>query len=208
MRTVLVNGSAFSSQTRSSSSSGVDHRALGAEQHLEDAELLRRQPEVAAGARGRPPRGVEPHVAAGQDGGARLPVAARQRVDARDQLGEPKRLGQVVVGSERQAVDHVVEAAGRGQHQDLDLGALEHERATDVVAVQLGQVAVQHDHVVGVHPRFEERVGAVAGDVHGQTLAAQPAGDGVGYAPFVLGDEHAHGSELRGRVEAMPQASW
>ena len=66
------------------------------------------------------------------------------------------------------------------------------QRAADVVAVHLGQVAVEHDDVVGVDARLVERGGAVGGDVDGHALAAQPARDGGGDAGLVLGDQDAH----------------
>jgi hypothetical protein len=36
-------------------------------------------------------------------------------VDAGDELGEAKRLGQVIVGAERQPLDDILERAGRGE---------------------------------------------------------------------------------------------
>ena len=72
-------------------------------------------------------------------------------------------------------------------------GLLGRERAADVVAVQLGQVAVEHDDVVGHDARLVERRRAVAGDVDRHALAAQPARDGAGDPGLVLGDQHAHG---------------
>ena len=70
------------------------------------------------------------------------------------------------------------------------------ERAAHVVAVHLGQVAVEDDDVVGVDARLVERLGAVGGDVDGHALAAQAARDGVRDARLVLGDQHPHGSSI------------
>ena len=50
------------------------------------------------------------------------------------------------------------------------------QRAAHVVAVHLGQVAVEHDDVVGVDARLVERGLAVVGDVDGHALAAQARG--------------------------------
>ena len=69
--------------------------------------------------------------------------------------------------------------------------------AADVVAVHLGQVAVEHHHVVGMHARLEQRGRAVGRDVDGHALAAQPAGDGRSDPRFVLGHQYAHASEGR-----------
>ena len=77
-------------------------------------------------------------------------------------------------------------------------GLLGRERAAHVVAVQLGQVAVEDDHVVGHDARLVERRRAVPGDVDRHALAAQPARDGTGDPWFVLGDQHPHGGIMVG----------
>ena len=66
------------------------------------------------------------------------------------------------------------------------------EPAADLVAVELGQVAVEDDDVVGDDARLDQRGCAVVGDVDGHALAAQAAGDGAGQPAFVFGDEHSH----------------
>ena len=77
IRTELVNGSAFSSQTRSTSSSFDTTRAVGRHQRLEHRELLRGQLDRAPVAGDRAPRGVELDVARAQHRRAR-PDAARR----------------------------------------------------------------------------------------------------------------------------------
>jgi hypothetical protein len=63
--------------------------------------------------------------------------------------------------------------------------------------VDHGQVAVEHDDVVGVDACLVERGGAVGGDVDGHPLAPQTARDGGGDAGFVFGDQDAHERERR-----------
>jgi hypothetical protein len=53
-----------------------------------------------------------------QHGGQRLGRAPAEGAYPGGQLGEAEGLGQVVVGTEVEAVDPIAEAAGRGQHQD------------------------------------------------------------------------------------------
>jgi hypothetical protein len=89
-------------------------------------------------------------------------------------------------------VDDVVGLARRGDHEDLQVRALVEELVADVVAVDLGQVAVQDEDVVADHARLLERHGAVARDVHGHALAAQAAGHRLGELGVVFGEEHAH----------------
>jgi hypothetical protein len=122
--------------------------------------------------------------------------------DLPELLGERERLGEIVVGAEGKPVDHVVERARRGEHQHPRLGRLLGQRGAHLVAVQLRQVAIEHDDVVLVHARLVQRLGAVVGDIHRHGLAAQAAGDRVGEAGFVFGDQYTHGTS--GRDEARP----
>ena len=55
-----------------------------------------------------------------------------------------------------------------------------------VVAVDHGQVAVEHDDVVAVERGLFERCRSVEHDVHGHAFAAQPARDGVRQSLFVF----------------------
>jgi hypothetical protein len=52
------------------------------------------------------------------------------------------------VGAEREPLHDVLERASRGEHQDPGLRTLLAQRAADVVAVDLRQIAVEHDHVI------------------------------------------------------------
>ena len=66
------------------------------------------------------------------------------------------------------------------------------ERAADLIAVDARQVAVEHDHVVGVDGGVRECVGAVEGEVDGHPLVSQPVCDRACQAPVVFDDEYAH----------------
>ena len=118
--------------------------------------------------------------------------APGQRAHARHELGERERLRHVVVGAERQAVDEVVDSRGCREHQEAAVGLFRAQRPADVVAVHGGQVAVEHDDVIGRQTRLVERAGAVVRDVDGHALTPKPAGDRVCDPAFVLGQEHAH----------------
>ena len=137
-------------------------------------------------------RGIQLDVAGAQGHRSRRPGPAPERPQPRHELGEGKGLGHVVVGAEREAVDEIVGPRRGGEHQHSAVGLLVAQRAADLVAVQLGQVAVEHDHVVGVQPRLVQGGGAVVGHVDRHALAAQSAGQGVGDPAFVLGKQHAH----------------
>ena len=135
IRTVLVNGSTFSSQTRLEQLLGRDDRAVGASSASSTPNSFGREAEVRAAARGGVARRVELDVAARAAPAAGPRRRGAERVHARDELGEAERLAEVVVGAEREPVDELVGRAGRGQHQDLQLGLLVAQRAAHVVAV-------------------------------------------------------------------------
>jgi hypothetical protein len=103
--TVLVNGSACSSQACSSRFLRAEEGRRGAEERFEDRELLDRKVKLppVAGDRAAQRVKLNPGRAQHPAPGGRL--AAREGTDARDQLGEVERLGQVVVGAQAQATD-------------------------------------------------------------------------------------------------------
>ena len=125
-------------------------------------------------------------------GGSARSGAAAQGPDAGHELGEGEGLGQVVVGAERQALDPVVDAARRGQHEDAGRERLAGQPPADLVAMDDGQVAVEHHDVVAVDGDPIEGGAAVVGDVDGHRLPAQATGDGVGQYLLVLDHQHSH----------------
>ena len=61
-----------------------------------------------------------------------------------------------------------------------------------VVAVHLGKIAVQHEHVIANDARLHERVGAVSGQVDGHALTPESAGDRVRQPALIFDDQYAH----------------
>ena len=70
----------------------------------------------------------------------------------------------------------------------------------DVVAVDLGEVAVQHHDVVALSLRVGERSLAVEDDIDRHPLTAQSDRDGGGKLPVILDDEHSHRFASRSAV--------
>jgi hypothetical protein len=58
--------------------------------------------------------------------------------------------------------------------------------------VHLGDVAVEHDHVVAVEQRLLERDRAVVGDIGRDPAISQAIGDVVGEIDVILDHQHAH----------------
>src|SRR5487761_1324178 len=178
--TVVVNGSACSSQTRSRSSSAETTRAAG----------------------------VERDVTAAQGGGQRRGATAAESADAGRELGEVEWLGQVVVGAEPESVDPFGDGAGRGQHQHPGLGALSRQPPAYLIAVYSGQVPVQHHHVVAGEGQMLESVIPVEDDVDRHSFPAKSCPDRCGQDFEVFDDQHSHDLImilLRGRTSARLQ---
>ena len=114
-----------------------------------------------------------------------------------DQLVEGERLRHVVVGTEREARNEIVDLAVCGEHEDPRLRQLAVHRSAYLVAVRLRKVPVEDYDVIVECARLGERASPVERHVHGCALAAQPAGDGLGDPRLVLGNQHAHEPKSR-----------
>ena len=112
--------------------------------------------------------------------------ASAEGADAGDELGEVEGLGQVVVGAQAEALDAVGDAARRGQHQDAALAAPGHQAATDLVAVDTGDVAVQDHDVVGRGGGVGQGITAIEDDVDRHALAPQASGQRQGQLGVVF----------------------
>ena len=119
---------------------------------------------------------------------------ARERSQARGQLVERERLGQVVVGAAIEAADPVLDRGARGEHQHRRPDPLGAHLLARREAVHAGQHHVQHRDVHILHAQNCERViAAVHGrDTHPRLRQAslqQPRELAV-----VFNDQYAHGS--------------
>ena len=175
--TVLVNGSAISSHTRSSSSSVVTTRPCA------PSSSSRTPSSLGLRARARPAR-MATRRAVSRDRspwtsvGASAWVGRRARARMRaTSSASSERLGQVVVGAHAEALDPVGDGAGCGEHQHSARAPVGDQGPADLVTVDAGQIAVQHDYVVARCGDVRERVVAVEGNIDGHTLAAQPGRD-------------------------------
>lgn len=121
-------------------------------------------------------------------------------MDAGDELLEGEGFGEVVVGSDGEALDAGGHIGGGGDHEDAGAVAGFDDGPAHLVAVYDGQIAVQEEHVVVVHGKAFQSGIPVVHDVDGERLLTQPLGDGVGQHPLVLGDQHSHDPQsARGR---------
>ena len=150
------------------------HLAGAAHEELEELELARGELDLAPGARHAPRQQVELQVLdleARRLRCARAP--AQQRLDARQQLSERERLGEIVVAPGLQSPDTVVDAAEGRQHQ--------HRRGQPLAAHQLDdrQPIDVRQHPVGDHQvelplgGAEQALAAVGGVIDAVAALAQ-----------------------------------
>jgi hypothetical protein len=125
--------------------------------------------------------------------------APAQRLDTGGQLGERKRLGEVVIGAQAEPGDPLGDRARCGEHQDPRVSAGVDQGGADLVAGHDWQIAVQHHDVVVVDRQALKCLVTVVGHVHRHRLPPQPIGDGVREQPLILNHQHAHHPIMPGR---------
>ena len=125
----------------------------------------------------------------------RVPGAAQDHPDARDELLEAERLGHVVVTAAGQAAQLVLGRVARRQEDDRHLGAAGAELARDLEALHVGEHHVEHHQIRAERVDGRERVVPVDGRRDREALEAQRHRDDVDDVRLVVDDEHAAGFE-------------
>jgi hypothetical protein len=118
---------------------------------------------------------------------------SREHLDAGDQLGERKRLGQIVIAARAQSFDTVVDMAHRGQDQDGCLITLPPQRLDHRKTVELRQHAIDDEHVETTTAGHFEAILAVIGKLDLMTRFSQAPLHEEGGLAIVFDNEHAHG---------------
>ena len=168
----------------------ADGGARIARERGQQLELLGRQLELAA-AQGRAPGALvdlelaDPQRTAGAVERRRAP---RDRADPGDQLAQPVRLDDVVVGPELEPHDPVCLLAAGGEDDDRHPRALA-ELPADVEAVDVRQAQVEQDEVRG---RSLEGAFARSGARDVVALPPQPGHERVGNGVLVFDDQDVH----------------
>ena len=153
-------------------------------QHPQQLELLVRQLHLAPVHGDQPRAQVHPHAV---DLERLRHPAAQQRADPGQQLGQPERLGHVVVGARVQADDEVDLVGAGGQHQHGQLGAVGAQAPADLQAVHAGQPEVEHEQVDSLGGGGVEHRRAVGDDVDLVSLTFEGAGERFGDGRIVFG---------------------
>ena len=127
----------------------AEHLAGVAQERLEQRELLRGQVDHLAARLGAPRAHVEVDAADVERHrlAAVAAAGAQPGADAREQLLEHERLGDVVVGAEVEPGDRVGDLVARGEHEHRQLLAAGAQRAQDREAVLARQADVEDQQV-------------------------------------------------------------
>src|SRR4051794_12613229 len=154
---------------------------------LEDQELQPGQRQRPAADVGLHAPEVQPEVPGPDHLAGR--VAAELVADPGDQLGERERLGQVVAGTEVEAVHLEPHLGEARQHQDRLLGPVAQQLPEHVAAVHAGHQQVKDDQVIGIRERSPQSVWAAARQLDRQALRRQRAAQARAYRLLIVDEQ-------------------
>jgi len=130
-------------------------------------------------------------------GGRTAPAAPEQGLDARFQLAQLERLGEVVISAQVEATHAVFGAAQRSEDQHGQAAAARPQAAKHLQALHAGQGQVEDQEVIGLG--HQHMVGMVASAHHIDRMAALPQGLGqpFGQLLLVFDKQQTHGPPRR-----------
>jgi hypothetical protein len=135
---------------------------------------------------------VEPQLADAQRRGRRaVPDAPQQRAQPRPQLADGEGLGQVVVGSGLEAVDAVLDAGARADHEDRHPVAGAPQPPAEREPVHVGQAEVEHDRVGRRRRELAQAVLRVLGQRDVEAAGREREAQHVAHRAIVLDDQDA-----------------
>jgi hypothetical protein len=137
-------------------------------------------------------RRVESKVADLEHAGPLQLAPTRERPETGKQLGEGKRLHEVVVGAGVEARDTIVYGVACGEHEHGDPDTVVAQAAAGLEATHPRQHHVEDDRIVGQRVHHPERVLAVRRDVGGEPFLDQAAANQARHAQLILDDQYAH----------------
>ena len=125
---------------------------------------------------------------------AALLTGAQQGVKARQHFGKGIGFGQVIVAAGPQAFDLVGGGRLGAEHQYRHPQLLGAKGLDQGDAIEAGQAAIDHQHVMNALQGHAQPRIAVAGDIHHMTAFAQPAQQVGRRASVIFNHENAQGS--------------
>ena len=118
--------------------------------------------------------------------------APRQRIDARQQLGEGEGLHEIVVAADVESVDAIVNAAQRGEEDDRHLVTDRPQRTHQRQTVEAGKHAIDDQDVVGFAHRLGKTIASIVQGLDDMALLGEAVGDVGGGFGIVFDDQDAH----------------
>jgi hypothetical protein len=115
-------------------------------------------------------------------------------VNAGEQLGKREWLGDVIVGSRVEPGHPVGQCMARSEHENGRVKTACAQVATDGNAVLSGQEPVEEDRIVGVCGHQLVALGAVVGDVYGESFLPQSLAEKASGLLIVFDQQDPHGS--------------
>jgi hypothetical protein len=171
-------------------------------QELQQLEFLGGEVDVLAGARDFASQQVEFQVRHFEATGFRQRGAApAECFDARQQLGERERLGEIVVAAHFESVHPIIDGAERRQNQHRRAIVALAQGSDDRQAVQMRQLAIGNDHVVIALRGLIEAIAAVRAVLGGVAAFAQPFHQIFGRLQVVFDEQQFH-SGLATRINS------
>ena len=123
-----------------------------------------------------------------------MPRRRASELQPGQQLREGVRLGQIVVAAAAQALDPLVDVAHRADEQHRRLLAGGAQRLDHAEPIQLGQHAIDDQHVVFRARRQQQAFLAAVHHLHVVAALLQALGHVAGGIAVVLDDQHVHRS--------------
>jgi len=125
--------------------------------------------------------------------GAATRAAPREGTHPRLEFRQGEWLGHVVVGTQVQSFDALLDAVGGSQDQHRQVRIARAQPPQHFQAGQLGQAEVEDEEVEGLGDEGQVGRHAVAYCIDGVAVVPQRAGEAVGQDVVVFRDEDAHG---------------
>jgi hypothetical protein len=125
-------------------------------------------------------------------------VAPEKSPDPSRQLGESKRLHEVVVGSRIQPRHAIADIVSSGQHQDSRSLLFEEREipadqgATEFEAGPIREIPVEANQVVARRAQFEVCVICIQGDIDRMAIAPQPSGKSLSEVGLIFHNKQSH----------------
>jgi len=167
--------------------SGVPHEVF------QQQELARLQVDLLPAARGGARQEIKLQVTNAElrDDGVRA-IATRQRIDARQQLGEGIGLGKIIIATDPQALHAVIDLAKRTEKQHRGLVAFLAHATDHRQAIHPGHHAVNDRDIVIAAHRQVQAILAVWCMVNDVTAFLEAAGEIGRSFPIVFNNENSH----------------